>query len=287
MTPIRAYDFGRRDALPRVRAADGLSWESNPWGRDTALEADIRDGLELEFVRPQGVRQARLLVDARNTPWAAYLMGAFVAAHGRATQAWYDSLNTDPAGAREVGSALARETFLRVSVWASGRWEPQGLIWEAGPEIVKRQVAQLDLSTVEGDTVRVRLESVPSFWLVDRVAVAYAPQRPLTVYELRAESAVAQNGRDVRGLLNAIDDRVYVMETGDFAELLFRVPEISERKARTYLVRSTGWYRIHSPEVGDPDVALLTRLFAEPNAISRVAVAQLNEALLAMERALP
>ena len=54
--PLSARDFRGHDALARVRAADGWSWESNPSGRDTAVAADLRDGLELTFLRPAGAR---------------------------------------------------------------------------------------------------------------------------------------------------------------------------------------------------------------------------------------
>src|SRR5207249_640933 len=147
-----------------------------------------------------------LVLDGSNTPWAASLMSAFVDAHGEATQAWYDSLDAIPGQARQLGATLARAGFLGVSVGNAGAWKSQGTIWEAGPEIVKRQVLPLDLSGVVGDTVRVRLESAPSFWLIDRVAIDFTPQRPLTVAELAPDSAVDGRGRDVRDLLAAADD---------------------------------------------------------------------------------
>jgi hypothetical protein len=82
VAPVAARDFAGRDALPRVREADGWHWESGPADRDSARAADRRDGLELRFVRPAGAVRARLVLDANNTPWAAALMGRFVAATG-------------------------------------------------------------------------------------------------------------------------------------------------------------------------------------------------------------
>ena len=283
--PRSARDFRGRDAIARVSAADGWNWESVPTQRDTSKLADIRDGLELEFSRPPAARKARLVVDAHNTPWAAYMLGEFVRAHGSATQAWYDSLDAQPEKVRQLGTMMARESFLGVYVWASGRWEHQGFIWEAGPEVVKRQVHTLDLSRVEGEIVRVRLESAPSFWLIDQVALDYSSARAVTVYGLDPESALDESGRNVQDLISAADDLYYVMERGDQAELRFRVPAVPEGKARSYLVRSTGWYRVHTPEVGEPDLALLGRLNAEPNGASRISVARLNDALQTMERA--
>jgi len=281
--PVTARDFAGRDVGSRVNTADGWSWESAPRVRDTANAADVRDGVELTFLRPPGARQARLVVDAHNTPWGARMLYEYIRAHGRETAAWYDSLNTRPHMARLVGGTLAREAFLSVSVRTSSGWQPQGLIWEAGPEIVKRQVAPLDLSAASGDTVHVRLEAPPSFWLVDRVAMDFSTPQPVVVHDVPATSAVDGRGRDVRLLIQAVDDSSLTLETGDFAELAFRVPDVPSGARRTYLLRSHGWYQIHTVEAGAPSTALLQRVQTEPHAISRISVSMMNDALRALE----
>jgi hypothetical protein len=282
VAPLSARDFHGGDALARVRAADGWGWESTPSGRDTAVATDVRDGVELAFPRPR-TGEARLVVDGNNTPWASYLMQEFVAAHGRETRAWYDSLAADPKYAGRIGGMLAQEAFLGVSVWTGKQWAPQGYIWEAGPEIVKRQVFPIDLSLLPGDTVRVRLESAPSFWHIDQVALANSEPEPTAIAELWPESAREQSGADVSGLLSSQDRRHYVMENGASAELRFRVPTVPVGNVRSYLVRSAGWYRIHAPESQPADVALLRRVLNEEHGASRLSVARFNEALLSMQ----
>jgi hypothetical protein len=98
-------------------------------------------------------------------------------------------------------------------------------------------------------------------------------------------TALDQRGQDVRGLLAPVDGRFFSMETGDFAEVQYLVPKLPAGRARTFVLRSTGYYRIHSPEVGKPDVALLNRVLTEPYAISRIAVARMNHQLLALHGA--
>ena len=277
--PVRATDGRGTDALARVRDADNWNWESSLSGRDPARDTDVRDGLELAFVRSPGARRAHLVLDGSNTPWSSYLLGSFVAAHGRATQAWYDSLNAEPALARAAAMRLAREGFLAASVRTASGWRPQGMFWEAGPEVVKRQVLELDLAQVEGDTVHVRLESAPAFWLVDRVALDFTADRDLAVHELRLVSARDRAGRDVAPLIAATDDRYYALEPGDAAELRFSVPEPPAGTSRTLLLRSTGWYRIQTPAVGEPDVATLDAVARDPLGLSRESVVRLNAAL--------
>ena len=279
--PVSAVDDRGVNALARVAKPDGWGWESSPSHRDTSRVADLRDGIELAFPKPASA-DARLVVDGHNTPWAAHLTQELIAAHGRETRAWYDSLAAQPALARGLGEMMMREAFLEVSVWSGGKWKRQGYVWEAGPEIVKRQVFPLDLSGVEGDTVRIRLESAPSFWLIDHVALGAAETGSIHVRELQAESAVDQSGADVAPLINSLDQRHYVMENGISAQLSFRVPEVPAGLVRSYLVRSTGWYRIHAPEAKTPDIALLHRVHNEPFGASRASVARMNDAVLAL-----
>src|SRR5436309_8209957 len=90
----------------------------------------------------------------------------------------------------------------------------------------------LDLSRVAGDTVRLRLESIPSFWLLDQVALDFSPERPLTTTEVAAASGRDQHGQDVRDPLAAVDHRFLTLEPGDFSELRFTVPDVPAGRAR-------------------------------------------------------
>ena len=284
--PISARDR-RGDALARVREADGWSWETNPAGLDPSNPEDRRDPLELSFIRPAGNSAARLVVDGHNTVWATAMLQQFIAAHGRETTAWYDSLDQVPGFAQAVGQRLASEAFLSVLVAADSGWEKQDLLWEAGPEVSKRQVALLDLSRVTGDTVRIRLEAPPSFWLVDRVAIDFGKEPAFTTNRLNPSSAMGADGRDLRETLSAVDGQYVTMERGDRFDLIFRLPPASGPTSRTYLLESNGYYRIHTPERGEPDRALLDRFAREPMAVSQIATERLAQATTLLERGAP
>jgi hypothetical protein len=278
--PARAADLAGRDALVAVREPDGVQWESYPVARDTSDVAAIRDGLDLTFPRPAGARRAKLVVDGNNTVWANGLIHTLIASHGRDTERWYASLAFP--SVRERTEAVMREGFLNVFVRTASGWEAQGAIREAGPEVQKRQVIELDLARVTGDSVCVRLETIPSFWLVDRVALDASPDQPCVVRELTLTEALDDAGRDLRAALASADSLEFTMETGDAATLTFADTSRAPGTAASYVLRTTGWYRVHTPETGDPDVALLRRLATEPFAASRLATARLNEALRAL-----
>ena len=282
LEPARATDLDGRDVLPRIRRSDGWRWESLPRHRDPDNPADLRDGLMLVFPRPAGAGPARLVVDAQNTPWAAYLLGEFVRAHGEGTGAWYDSLDAEPAGARGLGMRLAREAFLQAEVETAQGWRPIGLFWEAGPEIVKRQVLTFDTEGLTGDSIRVRLESAPSFWLIDRVALDVGPEPRLRQRELPLLSARDNAGRDVSAAIEPADGVYLTLETGDAAELRFRDAPAAPGERRSYILRSTGWYRLRAPAAEPPDTSLLALVARDPWGVSRASVLRMNDALAAL-----
>jgi hypothetical protein len=278
-------DYAGRDIAWRVSDVDDRAWQSALVPRDTSRPTELRDGIELAFVRPAGAPRAHLVVDGNATWWAALMMKEFIEAHGSATQAWYDSLAADPALAQGTGMKVAREGFLSALLWDGSRWNPRGIIWDAGPEISKQQVLELDLRGLEGDTVRVRLESVPAFWHLDRVAMDFSADVATREQVLGLRSARDRTGRDVAPLVAAVDHTYYTLETGDAADLVFDAPAPpAPGTARSYVLRSNGWYRIRTDESLRPDTALLRGVLGEPLGISRAAVAQLNARLAELAR---
>jgi hypothetical protein len=179
---------------------------------------------------------------------------------------------------------MVREAYLSVAVKVGGRWERQDVVREAGPEIAKQQVVPLDLSRVKGDTVRVRLESAPSLWLVDRVAIDYSPAEQFTAREITPARAVDRAGRDVLHLLKAVDEEEYRLERGETADLTFDVPPVPSGRARSYVLVSRGWYRLDVPATAEPQFALLERVLGEPLAASRLVTGDLARAVAALSR---
>lgn len=283
-SPSAARDFDGLDALERVQFRDGWAWESPLRVRDAESSA-TRDGIVLRFQRPERSTRALLVLDAHNTAWASHLLGEYVELHGEATDAWYASLEANPESARRLGEHFAREAFLRVSVLLDGAWTPQGMAWEAGPEILKRQVIPLDLSGIEGDEVEIRLDAPASFWRIDHAGIAWpqAESDALAVTELHATSAIGADGSDLRPILAEMDGREVTMETGETFEVGFRAPPRAEGMERTYLLNAGGWYQIHTDGSGAQDSELLERIETEPGAIARVAAEWMNEALISLE----
>jgi hypothetical protein len=227
---------------------------------------------------PPNTASARLVVDARNTPWSAFLLEQYIQAHGNGTANWYALMEANPERAQQLQSLFAREAFLHLSLWNGRGWENRGVFWEVGPEIGKRQVLPLDLAGISGPTLRVRLDAPAYFWLVDFVGIDFGKEHTHSSQRLTMLSAIDQNGRDLRHILVSPDGREEQLETGDAVELRFSAPPLLPGKDRSYMLRSTGWYKIHASEEGLPDQTLLCAASA-PGGIARISALLMNAAL--------
>lgn len=277
--PIAARDRMRADILARVAAADGIVWEPRLDGRDPMNPAHRRDGVELTFARPAG-DQLQLVIDGQNTEWSAKLMGEMVAAHGRLTSTWYDPATTARAS-DPMRQAQREQGFLTVSLWDGRDWRRVGEVWEAGPEVTKRQVLPIDVRDIVGTTLRVRLESAPAFWTIDYVGLGPQVDPPVTTHALRTTRVQSQMVADGLERLASADGRMLDMERGDVVDFTVQdAPAPRRGMTRSYLLRSSGWYRIHGRDQDEPIPATLGAL-AEQDGAARLAVIRLNEALAA------
>ena len=282
-SPVAARDFMGRDALASVRASDARYWESQLDGRDAGNPAHLRDGLELTFARP-GSDSVQLVIDGENSPWSATLMNSMVSAFGRLTAAWYDPA-TSAVASQPIARAQHEEGFLKVAIWDGKAWRAAGEIWEAGPEVAKRQVLPLSLAEIPGDTIRIRLESAPAFWRIDYLALGPVTSGRVTSRDLPTVAAIAPRDRDALEHLAARDGRYLDLERGDTVRLTVRdTARLAAGMERSYLSRTSGWYRIHGRDDAAPDFATLGAMARAPHGAAQVAVSRMNDLLAGLDR---
>ncbi|MFH1010407.1 MAG: hypothetical protein V1784_04130 [bacterium] len=276
--PTRAQDYRGANILDLVAATDEKSWVSNPFGRDPNDSTQVRDGIEIEFGRPSGAEDVRLLVNVRNTPWAGVMLARLLELMGRDLPDWYELWNTS-AQARELyNRAMIREGMLQVKVWDGREWVVRGFIWGVGPAVAKDMVVPLNLEDISATTLRVRLESTAGFWVVNSAVVDYSAETPTNIVELHATQAIDDRGGDVRTSLREIDHVYFDMPEGRRPALLvFTPPPCEPDKERSYLLKSTGYYTANISIEGEPHTDLIMRFTMVPGAFGRYAIETLNQ----------
>jgi len=266
-----ARDFAGADVRARIRRTDDTYWLSNPFGRDLQNPAALRDGLVLEFDRSVGTSAAALVLNVQNTPWASEVQRNMLELPGRALPEWYDNLNQSERAREDLVGAMVREGMLNVYLWENGDWRYTGHVWEVGSALPKDIVFPLDLLGTHTNTLKIKLECPPGMWILNSVQVDYSFYNlPIRAEELTPRVATDQTGRDVLSQLAFADYQYHVMPTTrDVVNLEFDVPARQRGMERTYMFKSGGYYTIHVPAEGEPQLELMQRMLREPGAFTR------------------
>lgn len=266
-----ARDFAGTDVRARIRRTDETFWLSNPFGRDLNDPAALRDGLVLEFDRSVGTSAAALVLNVQNTPWSSEVQRSMLELPGRALPEWYDNLNQSERAREDLVGAMIREGMLKVYLWENGEWRSVGHVWEVGSALPKDIVFPLDLLGTHNNTLKIKLECPPGMWIVNSAQVDYSYYNlPIRAEELTPRVATNQNGHDVLPQLAFADNQYHAMPTTrDMVSLEFDVPARQRGMERTYMIKSGGYYTIHMPPGGEPQLELMQRMLREPGAFTR------------------
>jgi hypothetical protein len=281
LPPARGRDLRGARVEARLATSDGDLWLGNPYLRRSEVEADLRDGVELEYPRPADARAATLVVRAGATVLGPRMLAATLALHGRELPAFYARLNGDPAARTAFEEAREREVLPAVRVWDGGGWRIAGHVRDLPSLLMRDQAMPLDLAGLPAGPLRVRIDGPPGLWALDRVAVAWSGGSPAeAVHETRVllERAVGEDGRDLTAMLRHADGQRHTLHPGrDRATLVFAAPPPRPGFTRSVLVEATGYYELIMPAEGEPQRAAFRRLVDEPGAVARFVLGSLRD----------
>jgi len=278
--PAEGRDLRGARVEARLAASDGDLWLGNPYLRRSDVEADLRDGVELEYPRPADARAATLVVRAGATALGPRMLAAALALHGQDLPAFYTRLNGDPTARDAFEQAREREVLPFVRVWDGGGWRIAGHVRDLPSLMMRDQAVPLDLAGLPAGSLRVRIDGPPGLWALDRVAVAWSGSRAETVHETRVPLARAEDedGRDLTALLRDADGRRHTLRPGhDTVSLVFAAPPPRPGFTRSVLIEATGYYELIVPAEGEPQRAAFRRLVEEPGAVARFVLDSLRE----------
>jgi len=275
-----ARDEDGRDLMAWLRDDDEVAWYPDLASyaeRDVLV--DTRNHLTLEFPRPAGRDSVHLVANVGTGQWGSHMIRVMLGMRGNEVGAFYDAVNASEEYQRQLRVWNEREELflLNVEVQEGEGWARQGTLHGGGPFISERRALPLDLSRIEGDTVRLRIHPPLGFWSLNSFHLAWE-ETPATVDRPALLSAVDNEGRDVKAVLSATDGATLDFPTtNESAELVFAAPQPQPDRVRTVFARTTGWYEIHLYNDGPPETDNLLRLTHEPGYIVHRALQELAE----------
>jgi hypothetical protein len=266
IAPLSARDGQGKDLMTWLAQRDRLIWEPAP--------AAERQELVLTFPKPKssnagGTRQAKLVASVTETPWAGAAAGRMLGLLGPQLPGWYEQIDGSPVARGLLQAWMARDELfaLKVEVEEPTGWQVRGMMPISGPFVSDERVVPLDVSHVPGDTVRVRMRPPAGFWAFNSFAMDYSVDLPARVTKLAPLRARDAAGRDLLPALRSSDGQYYEMhEQGEQATVAFAAPPAARGMERTLFLHSRGYYHMHIPQTGEPDVAAFQKILAEPGA---------------------
>jgi hypothetical protein len=270
IVPSKANDSRGQDLLPFVSKNDRIFWQTRIEEKSPDRKKDLRDELTFEFPKPEGVKKAKLIVNACNTLWGSQSLKRYLELYGNKVNEWYDELKKNgPAFYRMVKTHTREELYsLQIRVETEKGWISKGLIIGGGPFVSEDKIYLLDISDVSGEVLKIKLTPPAAFWMINYLAVDYSEDIPVLVREVEALKALDDRGRDVKETLTKEDNNYLIMpDTGNSAELIFPCPPRQEGLARTVVLKASGYYDIHLEAKGEPRMDVIERFVAEPGYI--------------------
>jgi RNA polymerase sigma factor (sigma-70 family) len=284
VAPASGRVIGRARRDPRevavadaLAAADGRTWVSDARDRDPSVPEDLRDGIEIEFPRPATADTAVLVARAGATPLGARVLQDVLALHGRDLGLFYAKLERDPAARAAFERAREREVLPTVRVWDGREWRVAGWLRDL-PSLVQRDEAvPLDLRSVPGDVLRLRIDGPPGLWSIDRAAAAFDVGEPFDETRVTVGRASLEDGTEVTDVLAQADGRRHSLRPHmDTVTLAYPAPARRAGRQRTVLVEVTGHYNVMVPADGDPQPEAFRRLVEEPGGFGRFVLDRLR-----------
>ena len=191
---------------------------------------------------------------------------------------WYSMLNQSPEAREELTEVMIREGMLLVKLWNGKDWQYSDFIWEVGPSVPKDQVVRLNISDIPGDILKVKLESITGFWVVNCVQADYSIDSSIKVQELSPCYAENHLGEDIKEYIGLVDHQYYVMpKFNSWADVKFSALPNHKGYERSFILKCTGYYTIDIESEGDPKHELIAKFMNEPGAYGQYTIGMLQK----------
>jgi hypothetical protein len=281
LRPLSAQDLKGADFTKALAASDNRMWSSNPVHKNPDNPEDLKSGIVLKFPKPPSAKKAKLVVRIGNTFWVDYLMARLFGLTGSMMESWYRQLAQRPQIREKAESFMRQQGFsMRVQSMKNGAWEDLGYFYPTGPIGMKDDILEFPLDKEASNPLTVRLDGGTFFWMVDYVGVDYSMDLPVEIHELAPIEAIDENGHDVKEFLALSDGSDFVMpEPGNFAVLKFSSLAKNPEAERSFILKSEGYYLIHSRKEGMPDYQTLLAIQQDPTYILKFSLQEFAKAM--------
>jgi hypothetical protein len=242
--PAFVRDRAGRDIAELVRAADGVSFSSDPERVRNVSAGDLDDYIDLTIAAPKGADSVAVLLDMRNSLLNTVLLyDHMLAAPGIRSLDWVGRDINHIGNAIAMGRWYNSRMGMRISVLDGGKYRQVARISDSGPIAYRDNAIVVPAIRSGGDSVRVRLSFIADNWRIDAIRTATALRRPRTklVSAARVKMLDAAQNSPALASLREADEAYLITSPGQSFNAEFDVGKPAPG-TRTYMLASQGYY---------------------------------------------
>jgi hypothetical protein len=267
-TPEQVSFGSTLDKSKYVWYRDGKSYDF--FLPDSNANASI---LDLTFTNKKKAHKALLVARMKNTDWGGYVYHQFINLYGSAYPQWVAQQEKNNNNASDWQKAQG--LMMKVQVLTKNGWKIVDYFSAAGNTSTRDLAMEIPLNEIEGNIVRIRMESAYRFWEVDEVGLTYTFSRAEKVKELKP-IAILKNEQDQFNTLSISDQQYLVLDDKEELKIEFVGSKSNAETIRTYVLVAGGYYHQKPGNDAPPQTALL-KTFLNPGAFHHYSLNKFNQ----------
>jgi hypothetical protein len=261
--PSSAYLNNNRDILQKIIKADGASCNF-----DDTLAATSTNELLLTFQPTGKTKNAKLVMQLKNTYWLDYLFGEFTRNFGSSYEKWQKKQSRQSAE-NMIQWISEQHIPLTFSVSTDTGWKEIMKLNTIGPLINRQVIIPFDIPGNINDVIKIKLSTGFMFWELDYAALDLSSGSPYTSTTIKPYYAIDEKGNDVLYQLIENDEKyVSQLETGNYVTLKYKFDKpVTPGRSYSVVLETKGYYVPIRAYSGKPNINFIKK-FKEPGALS-------------------
>ena len=245
LNPLSATNSDGRDVLPDLRYQDNRIYTIDTATVRRMFSERERDWVDFRLVVPPDAEEITIAMRARNSLQSTILFyDVMLRDQGLGAMHWSETLNSSLWYAWRLSTWYRQASGIEILVEQDGEFEKQGRFGDSGPITWKPIATRIPLGR-HGDTVTIRLAMVPDSWSIDWVGFDTGEREEPVLQEVycsESRDSRAEQREDVVAAIHDDDGRFLVNYPGEWLDLSFDLPPLSEGRQRTLFIYSKGYY---------------------------------------------
>jgi hypothetical protein len=255
-------------------APSGLDVQQVLLARDSSFfffnvenQKQSQNAVELQFIKPDRVSSASLVLNAKNSLWLDFLFGEFLEKMG-ADYPEYMEKQSKISRTERLQRMYDADFPLSIYLKQGGEWKLIDQLMTVGPLAARDMVVPIDLSQHTGEQVEIKLETGFMFWELDYAGMDFGAVASAEPQTISPEYAIGTGDLDWTASLTKVDGQYMAQETvGDFTELWFTAPPVPAGQMQSVFLHTRGYYELIRDFEGRPEIMALRR-FKKPGYFS-------------------